>query len=251
MIVACGGRVEVRVVEHDDRAVAAHLEHAAPSRPQPPRPSCPVSVEPMKATACVPGFGRSRRRRSRPGPVTRLKTPGGRSASTTHSASATGRRPWSTAGVQTTALPLASAGAISSAGIVYGQFQGVIDADDAARSADEQDPLARRERVRQPALQPLRVLGRHPPVLDELLDLVVGLGAQRLALVERQRRVRARRGAPRSRRRPRASSPRARTRSAAPTRRRRGSPPRSHGGRPRGPPAAPRRSLLPSPGSRR
>ncbi len=30
------------------------------------------------------------------------------------------------AGVQTTALPQASAGAISSAGIVYGQFHGVI-----------------------------------------------------------------------------------------------------------------------------
>ena len=30
------------------------------------------------------------------------------------------------AGAQTTALPAARAGAISSAGIVYGQFQGVI-----------------------------------------------------------------------------------------------------------------------------
>ena len=30
------------------------------------------------------------------------------------------------AGVQTTVLPAASAGAISSAGIVYGQFQGVM-----------------------------------------------------------------------------------------------------------------------------
>ncbi len=61
-----------------------------------------------------------------PGPVTRLKTPGGRSASTTHSASAIAQSAVVDAGVQTTAFPLASAGATSSAGIVYGQFHGVI-----------------------------------------------------------------------------------------------------------------------------
>ena len=58
--------------------------------------------------------------------MTRLKTPGGRSASTTHSASATAATAVEDAGVQTTVLPEASAGAISSAGIVYGQFHGVI-----------------------------------------------------------------------------------------------------------------------------
>ena len=43
----------------------------------------PVAVEPMKPTASAPRIGaRSRRRPSSPGPVTRLKTPGGRSAST-------------------------------------------------------------------------------------------------------------------------------------------------------------------------
>ena len=43
-----------------------------------------------------------------------------------HSASFTAQTDVEDAGAQTTALPAASAGAISSAGIVYGQFQGVI-----------------------------------------------------------------------------------------------------------------------------
>ena len=54
------------------------------------------------------------------------KTPAGSSASTMHSASFTEQTEVEEAGVQTTALPAASAGAISSAGIVYGQFQGVM-----------------------------------------------------------------------------------------------------------------------------
>ena len=61
------------------------------------------------------------------------------------------------------------------------------DPDDAERPAHEHDPLAGRERVGQLAGQALGVLGRHPPVVDELLDLAVGLGRQRLALVERER----------------------------------------------------------------
>ena len=58
--------------------------------------------------------------------MTRLKTPRGRSASTTQRASSIAATAVDDAGVQTTVLPEASAGAISSAGIVYGQFQGVI-----------------------------------------------------------------------------------------------------------------------------
>ena len=58
--------------------------------------------------------------------MTRLKTPGGRSASATHSASAIPATAVVDAGVQTTVLPEASAGAISSAGMVYGQFHGVM-----------------------------------------------------------------------------------------------------------------------------
>ena len=86
----------------------------------------PVSVEPMKPTPCVPGFRAISSPTVDPGPVTRLKTPGGRSASTMHSASAMPATAVVDAGVQTTLFPHASAGAISSAGIVYGQFHGVI-----------------------------------------------------------------------------------------------------------------------------
>ena len=91
------------------------------------------------------------------------------------------------AGVHTTVLPAASAGASSSAGIVYGQFQGVMipTAPRARRTSITRLPA--RERVRQLAAEALGVLGRHPPVLDQLVDLVVGLRAQRLALVERER----------------------------------------------------------------
>src|ERR671933_3097228 len=82
----------------------------------------------MNATACVPGFTATSSPTSPPGPVTRLKTPRGRSAATMHSASATAETDVVGAGTQTTAFPEASAGASASAGIVYGQFHGVITA---------------------------------------------------------------------------------------------------------------------------
>ena len=72
----------------------------------------------MKPTPCVPGLRAISSPTVAPGPVTRLKTPGGRFASTTHSASATAATAVVDAGVHTTVLPEASAGAISSAGIV-------------------------------------------------------------------------------------------------------------------------------------
>ena len=87
------------------------------------------------------------------------------------------------AGTQTTVLPAARAGANSSAPIVYGQFHGLI------------TPITpsgtRVVSIRRPAeveagnapVQPLGVLGGHPEVLGQLVDLVVGLRGQRLALV--------------------------------------------------------------------
>src|SRR5919204_568640 len=61
-----------------------------------------------------------------PGPVTMLKTPAGSPASTMHSASLMAQIDVDGAGAHTIALPHASAGASTSAGIVYGQFHGVI-----------------------------------------------------------------------------------------------------------------------------
>ena len=78
----------------------------------------PVAVEPMKPTATVPGLATSSSPTTAPGPVTKLKTPGGRSASATHSASSAEHTAVLGAGVHTTVLPAASAGATISAGIV-------------------------------------------------------------------------------------------------------------------------------------
>ncbi len=78
----------------------------------------PVAVEPVKPTAWVPGLTASSSPTSGPGPSTKLNTPGGKSASATHSASRPEQTAVDGAGVQTTQLPHASAGASTSAGIV-------------------------------------------------------------------------------------------------------------------------------------
>ena len=88
----------------------------------------PVCVEPMKPTPATSGWPTSSSPTTGPGPVTKLKTPGGRSASATHSASRPEQTAVLGAGVHTTVLPHASAGATISAGIVYGQFHGVTTA---------------------------------------------------------------------------------------------------------------------------
>jgi hypothetical protein len=86
----------------------------------------PVSVEPTKPTPSTNGWPATSSPTSAPGPVTRLTAPGGKSASAMHSMSATEMTLVDVAGVQTTVLPAASAGAMSSAAIVSGQFQGVM-----------------------------------------------------------------------------------------------------------------------------
>src|SRR4051812_44840990 len=80
----------------------------------------------MNPTTCVPGFAATSSPTTAPGPVRRLKTPGGRSAATTHSASLIAQSDVDGAAAQTTAFPYASEGARISAGIVYGQFHGLI-----------------------------------------------------------------------------------------------------------------------------
>ncbi len=78
----------------------------------------PVSTEPMKPIAWVPGLPAISSPTTAPRPVTIEKTPAGNSASTMHSASFAAQIEVDDAGAQTTALPAASAGASSSAGIV-------------------------------------------------------------------------------------------------------------------------------------
>jgi hypothetical protein len=78
----------------------------------------PVAVEPMKPTATVPGLATISSPTTGPGPRTKLNTPGGTSASATHSASSPEQTAVEGAGVHTTVFPTASAGATISAGIV-------------------------------------------------------------------------------------------------------------------------------------
>src|ERR1700687_3077808 len=86
----------------------------------------PVSVDPTKPTPSTSGGAATSSPTPAPGPVTRFTTPGGKSAAAMHSISATEMTLVDDAGVQTTVLPAAIAGAMSSAAIVSGQFQGVM-----------------------------------------------------------------------------------------------------------------------------
>ena len=86
----------------------------------------PVAIEPMNPTACVPGFAAISSPTTAPGPVTMFTTPGGISAASMHSASFAAQSDVVGAGAQTTVFPYAIAGARISAGIVYGQFQGLM-----------------------------------------------------------------------------------------------------------------------------
>ena len=86
----------------------------------------PVATDPMKPTAATPGWPASASPATGPGPGTKLNTPAGASSAAMISASRAQQAVVVGAGTQTTALPAASAGANSSAPIVYGQFQGLI-----------------------------------------------------------------------------------------------------------------------------
>ena len=120
-----GRRVDVGVVEDDHRAVAAELEQHRLAR-RALRDLLAGLDRADEADRVRPRAAGDLVADDRAGPVSIEKTPAGSSASTMHSASFTEQTEVDDAGAQTTAFPAASAGAISSAGIVYGQFQGVI-----------------------------------------------------------------------------------------------------------------------------
>ena len=84
----------------------------------------PTSVEPVKATLSTPGCSTSARPVS-PAPVTMLTTPGGRSACWQISANSSAVSGVVSAGLSTTVLPAASAGAIFQASISSGKFHGM------------------------------------------------------------------------------------------------------------------------------
>ena len=86
--------------------------------------SLPTAVEPVKATLSTPGWVTSAIPIS-PGPVMMLTTPAGRSAWRQTSAKSSALSGVVLAGLSTTVLPAASAGAIFQASISSGKFQGM------------------------------------------------------------------------------------------------------------------------------
>ena len=85
----------------------------------------PMSVEPVKAILSTPGW-RTRVIPTSPGPGTMLTTPGGRSAWRQTSANRRAVSGVVEAGLRTTVLPAARAGAIFQASMSSGKFHGMI-----------------------------------------------------------------------------------------------------------------------------
>ena len=88
----------------------------------------PTSVEPVKATFATSGCSTSRAPAVEPGPTTTLTTPSGIPDSTAIRSNSSAVSGVSSAGLRTTVLPAASAGASFHEAIVSGKFHGVISA---------------------------------------------------------------------------------------------------------------------------
>ena len=86
----------------------------------------PTSVEPVKAIFATSGCSTSRRPQTLPGPATTLSTPSGMPASSAIRSSSSAVSGVSSAGLSTTVLPAASAGATFQEAITSGKFQGTI-----------------------------------------------------------------------------------------------------------------------------
>ena len=210
----------------------------------------PVSVEPMKPTPCVPGLRAISSPTTEPGPGDEVEDARRQVGLGDALGERDARRPRSSTPASTrrcsrTRAPARSARPAS----CTASSTGVITPIDAARPAHEQHALARRDRVREPPLEPLAVLGRVAPVLRRAPR---PRRAPRRAAACPGRAsacARARRAAARSRRR-RGASRAARSNAVARAQRVGGarSRPRSRAARPRGRPAGPRRSSRRSPG---
>jgi hypothetical protein len=123
---ALDGRVEIGVLENDERRLAASSSDSF--LPDPAvwrRRMRPTSVEPVKASLAMPSWPAIAAPAS-PSPLTRLKTPAGRPASAQISAKAMAVSGVCSADFSTTVQPAASAGATFQASISSGKFHGMI-----------------------------------------------------------------------------------------------------------------------------
>ena len=175
----------------------------------------PTSVEPVKATLATSGCSTSRCPHVRPGPATTLTTPSGsprRRAMRSNSSAVSGV---SSAGLSTTVLPAASAGASFHAAIVSGKFHGVISATTPSGSRNgHADAAGHRDRVAEHALRRGRVVAEgvdhHLHLAARVADRLAGVARlehrQLLELARErvgepvQQRARGRRARPRARR---------------------------------------------------
>src|SRR5208337_4315911 len=117
-------RVEIGVVENDERRVAAEFEPEFLDRRRALRHS--ISVDPVKVSPRTIGFDVISAPISRAEPVRTENTPAGIPARSASSASARAESGVSAAGLQTKAQPAASAGPALRVIIAFGKFQGVI-----------------------------------------------------------------------------------------------------------------------------
>ena len=86
----------------------------------------PTSVEPVKTTLCTSGCVTKRLPTTEPWPGTTVKTPGGRPASSASSPMRIAVSGVISAGLSTTVLPAARAGARPQPAMGIGKFQGTI-----------------------------------------------------------------------------------------------------------------------------
>ena len=169
--------VERAVVEDDVRRLAAELERERDrSRPASSRwIALPTSVEPVNATLSIPSV-RTRCAPVEPSPVTMLTTPGGTCACRQTSANRSAVSGVVSAGLSTTVLPHASAGAIFHASIRSGKFQGTICA---------ATPSGRGRRSGEGVLELVRPAGVVEEVRRREREVDVARLLDRLAAVER------------------------------------------------------------------
>ena len=122
--------VEVGILEHQDRRLAAELEADAlacrgPPRPSPARPTALLPVNEILATSWCATSGAPT---AGPVPTTMLRTPGGSPTSSAIAPSSSSTSGVISEGLSTTVQPAASAGATFQEVVTSGKFQGTISA---------------------------------------------------------------------------------------------------------------------------